>query len=125
MNYPARGESSADGRYYTHTDGTVHERVPLTLCSKCSMFLADCSDIDCGFIGNHHAMLRLVSGAYVPSAETSEACDMARAMIAKCERGWKQTYLPCASCGSYADKSCPARAYLAKHGAADAWEVKA
>lgn len=124
MNYPARGETSEDGRYYTHTDGAVHERVPFEGCRKCSLFgAAQCVNVSCGdLINGKMAMFKLVEGAYVQTAEETEACDMAWKMIAVC--GPHDAFTPCGSCKLFTEKLCPARAYLAKHGDATAWEVK-
>lgn len=93
--YPARGEMSADGKFYTHMDGTVHKHTSYfagyfdknpkrSPCGTCSM-LDDgvCQDVDdiCSCAGGY---FELVPGAYVPTeaeAAISEACEMARAMV--------------------------------------------
>lgn len=123
MNYPKRGEMSEDGKYYTHTDGSVHE-VTDTNCQACSAFTHDfCKTLRVCTSG-----WQVVEGAHVPSAEEQEACDMARAMIYRCSC-YRYELLhgcdakPCNSCSLFTSKSCPARAYLASHGDANAWEV--
>lgn len=63
--------------------------------------------------------IRISKGAYVPTDEEREACDMARKMIALCS-----DMADCNYCLHVEKKSCPARAYLAKHGDPNAWEVK-
>lgn len=131
MNYPKRGEMSDDGRFYTHTDGSVHERLIVPsegwrMCVNCSFFV----DYDCesGRVApcTEATIFKRIEGAYVTSAEEQEACDMARSMIVKCG-GPESTrclyygggYL----CDDITNKSCPARAYLASHGDAHAWET--
>lgn len=96
-DYPRRGKMSKDGKYYTSTNGNVYE------------------------FGK-----RKIEGAYVPTDEESEACDMARAAITKCEKWHKHAMVEtkCNCCQYFLNKDCPARAYLAEHGCADAWEVK-
>lgn len=89
-DYPSRGEMSKDGKYYTSTNGNVYE----------------------------HGK-RKIEGAYVPTDEEREACDMAREMIALCS-----DMADCDYCLNFEKKSCPARAYMAAHGCAEAWEVK-
>lgn len=138
--YPARGEMSADGKFYTHTDGTVHKHTPYTAgyfesgpsrspCDSCSMLddgVCQCVDIYCSCVGGY---FELVSGAYVPTeaeAAITEACEMARAMVKQCSyyRALAKSFRvrnACESCSDRTNRTCPARRYLAKHGATDAW----
>jgi len=133
MNYPKRGQMSDDGKYYTHTDGSVHHRAepePSTdSCSFCSVEWLEHEGKPCD---NCKHVMWIVKGAYVPSDEERAACDMARQAIKRCDR-FKRWYdeveggiLPhgCSLCSELKDRSCPARAYLASHGHQDAWEVK-
>lgn len=125
MNYPARGETSEDRHYYTHTNGTVYERVPVDECQNCSFVrTGKCHKVRCvTFKNGYMAMFKLVEGAYVQSAEESEACDMARAHITMCETH-HISHDGCEACCEFGTKKCHLRKYLAKHGATDAWEVK-
>ena len=127
MNYPKRGQVSDDGKYYTHTDGRVHYRVERNpsedTCSFCSVAWLAHDGKPCATC--EHAML-IVEGAYVPSDEEREACEMARNMIAECY-AWISGMMEakdCSPCPNFADKSCPARKYPAAHGDEKAWEVK-
>lgn len=65
--------------------------------------------------------IRVSKGAYVQTDEEREACDMALKMIALCQ---EHVDLLCNMCMHITHKTCPARAYLAAHGCANAWEVK-
>lgn len=120
--YPPRGEMSADGRQYTHTDGSVHEQQFYVVgCKECSLMNLTCHLCNDG--STTHPW-RLVDGAYVTSDEEREACDMARDAIRACDlMSSIGTPLLCRGCPKLSDKSCPARLYLAKHGDPDAWEV--
>lgn len=128
QNYPARGKMSADGRYYTHTDGSVHvqKKEVSKTCAGCSV--AKCEGFclaNCTF----ETRFALVEGAHVSTAEESEACQMAREAICLCGnfRGLAllvRSRQSCARCSWLADKRCPARAYLDKHGDPNAWEVQ-
>lgn len=132
--WPARGEMSEDGRYYTHTDGSVHELVDTNLrdwemCSPCSMFLR-CDRSSCSEICTDTHNMRLVHDAYVQSDDELAACEAMRGMIARCSKrsgGGALGFdtVGCKWC-EYSDKNvhgCPARAWLARCGQADAWEV--
>ncbi len=128
MTYPKRGEMSEDGKFYTHTDGSVHEKLIVPsegwrMCVNCSFFV----DYDCesGRVApcTEATIFKRIDGAYVLSAEEQEACDMARAMIVVCMNDYR-VEASCNGCGQLSEKTCPARAYLAAHGDANAWEVK-
>ena len=117
-DYPRRGEMSEDGNYYTHTDGSVHE-VEIGVANGCHVCSVGKTKNECYALCSWANHFRLVEGAYVQSDEEREACDMARKMIALCS-----DMADCNYCLHIEKKSCPARAYLAEHGCADAWEVK-
>lgn len=129
--YPARGQMSDDGKVYTDKDGAVHE-VTDTNWQDCTGCTHDFCGPSLGCKGGWHR----IKGAYVPSSEEVAACDMARAMIEYCEDFrslWEcgENHSPtigrpsgCICCPKFANKSCPARVYLAAHGDATAWEVK-
>ena len=131
--YPKRGEFSADGRYYTHVDGSVHEGVKWDGCENCSLDeycdtveLQPCSGLSAA---NGKTMFAVVEGVCVPSNDAIEASEMARAMIRLCAyfRGLAtpaQMRHGCERCSEFSNKSCPGRAFLAKHGQDRAWEVK-
>lgn len=129
--HPARGEMSADGKFYTHTDGTVHERITWPsdgwrMCPHCSFAKHGC---DGGRVApcSETSVFRRIEGAYVYSADEQAACDMARAMIVVCGALYSENYDHCGACNGcfrLEEKSCPARSYLAAHGDASAWEVK-
>lgn len=130
QEYPARGKMSADGKYYTHADGSVHVEVRgecapgecgSNECSDCSVAAKDgrCR-ADCTFETHYE----IVEGAYVQTDEEREACDMARKMIEICCQAAYASDDTCNGCAYLDDQDCPARAYLAKHGDATAWEVK-
>lgn len=137
MNYPKRGEMSEDGKYYTHTDGSVHNRIERKLSEYCGDKPCSLYDKegDCPpYVNYEPCRYSLVKGAYVPSAEEQEACDMARAAIQNCSthyywsrpmdiRTCEHNMNHCHSCSCLTAKSCPSRAYLAAHGDANAWEV--
>lgn len=107
IGWPARGEVSADRRFYTHTDGSVHERDPDNhYCTKCSLFQTNCDNVPC-----YGTQWNLVEGAYVPSADELAACD---GITGHCKR--------CAMV--LMGNACPARRYLDRCGQPDAWEVK-
>lgn len=57
----------------------------------------------------------------VLSDDALDGCEMARAMTERCSR---MQVSGCAWCKTFASRQCEARAFLAKHGQADAWEVK-
>lgn len=125
--YPPRGQMSADGKYYTHTNGSVHVLVEgkENGCNVCSM----CSDFEgCRAACTNRTHCELAEGAHGPSEDDDgavrEACDMARDAIRACDlMSSMGTPLLCRGCPKLSDKSCPARLYLAKHGDPDAWEV--
>lgn len=122
MNYPKRGEMSDDGKFYTHTDGSVHE-TEIGRDNGCHVCSVDKSNerchAECGFSSH----FRLVEGAYVPSDEEREACDMARHQISICNM--RNNIVNCRKdCVWFVDKTCPARLYLAAHKQQDAWVVK-
>lgn len=120
MNYPKRGQMSEDGKYYTHTDGSVHVvNKNSKSCSGCSLEKVDGCRCSKGYAWT------LVWGAYVQTDEVQAACEMAREMIKKCCSIHVIAGGGCCNwCVSWFEKSCPARAYLAAHGQTDAWEVK-
>ena len=132
-DYPKRGEFSADGRYYTLADGSVHEGVKWDGCDKCSLD-EYCDTVEfqpCRGLSaaNGQKMFAFIEGVCVPSNDTIEACEMARAMIRLCAyfRGLAapaQSRQACERCSEFSNKSCPAREFLAKHGQERAWEVK-
>lgn len=139
MSYPERGKMDENRTVYTHDDGTVHELVPDCGCSECSLDELDCQALRFANCGS--GSFRLIQGAYVPteservSSLEREACDMARAMITKCQdnRYWSGPLVrrPCENkdnhyldCAEFNHRSCPARAFLATHGDATAWEAK-
>ena len=113
-NYPKRGQKSDDGRYYTHTDGSVHEIIDYTECATCSVFSGD----DCDFVCPKNKQFRLIKGACFPNDEVKEACDKMREMIQTCQENGRD----CVDCGRFQRREdCPARLYLAKHKQEDAW----
>ena len=131
MNYPKRGELSDDGKYYTHTDGSVHERVSFNGCNRCSLDeYCDTQELPpCGEIGCANTMFSRAPEAYVPSDEEQSACVMARAMINNCHRSRSRWHgVGCEDCvkctGAITSTSCEARVWLAKYHQPDAWEVK-
>lgn len=131
QNYPARGKMSEDGKYYTHTDGSVHERVEYAddvhVCDDCSLvdltgMVTEIGCARCEF--PKKCQWKHVAGAYVPTDEEREACDMARAMIKLCPQSpLIEDAEHCVGCPYLKDKDCPARGYLAAHHQQDAWEV--
>ena len=105
MNYPKRGCRSKDLKTITYYNGKV-----AVFCET-------------------EKKWKIIKGAYVPSDEEREACDMARAMIHMCGyfRGLAipaQSRQACGRCSDLSNKSCPARLYLAAHKQPDAWEIK-
>lgn len=124
MNYPKSGTKSADGKLYTHTDGSVHESVPFEgNCRHCSC--RDFCDTQC-HIGT---MFRRIEGAFVPTDEVLEACEAMRGAIRICRYHLSLARChtevdSCSRCSDWSNKTCPLRSYIAKHGQADAWEVK-
>ena len=133
MTYPKRGEMSEDGKFYTHTDGTVNSFDTSTgFCNECVFVGVNCSkEVPAKCQGG---VFKRIEGAYVPSTEEQEACDMARAMIVNCGdyRYWSKPpdvrtsdhdKHHCVGCVELTERKCPARAYLAAHGDAHAWET--
>lgn len=126
--WPKRGETSEDGKYYTHTDGRVYEILRSTLgswetCALCS-FKTECRGgrvVDCG----HLQYFRVIEGVFVISDAEQKACDMARAMIKTCAGGTFCAGADCWFCICLEKGTCPARSYLADMKQPDAWEVKA
>jgi hypothetical protein len=122
MNYPKRGQMSEDGKVYTHTNGSVHKRFfELSACDKCSLQKDACGEAEC--ISGH---FEKIEGAYVPTDEEREACDMAHKAIGVCSC---RTVTGCEypselTCHSLIGKECVLRKYLADHGDAKAWEAK-
>ena len=128
-NYPKRGELSEDGKVYTAMDGTVHlfkARLHGEACGDrpCSLYMFD-EDCPRNVNSNDPCCYSLSPGAYVPSAEEAEACDMARAMIDHCGfHRWLADKAGGVCCTKFIDRCCESRSYLAAHKQADAWEVK-
>lgn len=121
--YPKRGQTSSDGKTYTDHDGTVHVWTPRRLGEKCedancSMFGKEspcpdpAEDAPCGWLK--------VEGAYVPSDDVLEACEMARKAIVMCS---VRDDSECDGCYEFHNKSCHLRLFLAAHGDQKAWEV--
>lgn len=120
MNYPKRGEKSADGKLYTDNNGGVHESIAFSQCCDCSLW-DDTGDVDCGMPCGGRMMFRRIEAAYVQTDDVLAACDMARHALRTCNF---HATIGCENCGDFAERSCPARAYLAQHKQLDAWEVK-
>lgn len=125
MNYPKRGCMSEDGKYYTHTDGSVHERQLNTVgCASCSLM-----NLTCGLCNDALTVhpWKQVSGAYVPTDEEREACEAMRAGIVRCSlngTGFEGCKSVIAPCHLLTAKTCPLRAYLDSKKQPDAWEGK-
>lgn len=125
MIYPKRGEMSEDGKFYTHTDGSVHA------CSGQNAWTRTCECEDCSVLRFCHATAGLLGDRCgwslvrdaSPSDDEQEACDMARHCIDICKQYRSYSYDDCKTCPHVTNRTCPARAYLAAHGDANAWEV--
>lgn len=117
--YPARGMISADGKFYTHWDGTVHERSvrkPGEACGDhlCSMYdkEGDCPK----HFNAEPCSYRLIEGAHVPSADEQAAEAAIRAGIENCQ---SMAAMRCdgggdpdSACNLFLGKWCHLRKYL-------------
>lgn len=123
--WPNRGKVSADGKYYSHTDGRVFE-ITKWFCLECSLVgTVECSRVvikPC-----KGSPLLVIPDAYAPSDDELAACDMAMEMMDQCPwrlvRSHHTHPVGCGECDYLLDKTCPARVWLARCGQADAWEV--
>ena len=124
MNYPKRGCLSEDGKYYTHTDGTVwlYLGQPTPNRGKCVVCKWRARGTKCGAERPSGCNYRQVAGAYVLSDEEQSACDMARKQIYRC--AYMARLVNCKNCEFFKAKKCDARLFLAAHQQPDAWEVK-
>ena len=79
MNYPKRGRKSGEGKYYTHTDGSVHDlghpKDHVSACKGCSLVSA-CNEtsLEKGLLCGQRGPYQKIEGAYVPTDEEQAAC---------------------------------------------------